>query len=459
MKMKKYSKLLTDLYSNAVVAVDPYQLVLERITLEDQQLTVAADETLYRYNLSDYQQILMVAVGKGAARMALGLEEILGERLQSGLAVVKPGINEKLSIVEVIEAGHPIPNENSLRAAYRIARMAREADEKTLVINCISGGGSALMVYPWEWTVDGKITAITLEELQEAFALLLGSGATVHEMNCVRKHLSGIKGGRLARYLYPANSLNLYLSDVIGDQLDVIASGPLAPDNTTFVDVQQILEQYQILSKMPESIQKMVSDGVSGKIEDTPDETHYCFTKTKHVMLANNRTAVDAIQIRSADYSIESLLLNARLTGEAREIGKFLYGTAATMRERVKQTGRPLLVICGGESTVTLRGSGKGGRSQEIAVSFMNEMYHDQLPIGEYFILAASTDGSDGPTDAAGGLVGTPLLQKIYKTGLRPEQALIRNDSYHFLDQLGALFRTGPTNTNVCDLILLLIES
>lgn len=458
MKNRRSGRILTELYSHAVTAVDPYQLVLEKANYQDPVLSIPGPGKMLHYDLSGYQQVLLIAVGKGAARMALAFEELLGARLTSGLAIVKPGHSERLTTVEIMEAGHPIPNENSLRAAYRIARTAREADEKTLVINCISGGGSALAVYPLEWTVGDTITSITLPELQQVFELLLGSGATVHEMNCCRKHLSGIKGGRLARFLYPATSINFYLSDVIGDQFDVIASGLLVPDNTTFMDVQQILNKYGLFEKLPATVQQLVSDGISGLVEETPSSGHYCFSKSVNILLANNRTALDAVQKRAAQLKLDTLLLNARLSGEAKEIGKFLFGTAMTLHEQVQQNGRPLLVLCGGEATVTLHGSGKGGRCQETALSFLHELLSAETASRNFSLLSASTDGNDGPTDVAGGMVFSSMRDLILHENLSSEQALLQNDSYHFLDGIDGLFRTGPTNTNVCDLHMLLIE-
>ena len=453
-------KPLTDLESifrAGLERADPFRMFIDHLALEGSLLKVQFEGESLAFDLGQYTRIFVFGAGKAAARMAQAIEAILGNRISGGLIAVKYGYAAPLKAIRQVEAAHPVPDENSLLAAREISALARSFDEHTLVINLISGGGSALFDGLIEYEDGGRRVALTLADLQRTTQALLACGADITEINCLRKHISTVKGGRFVRMLYPAASVNFILSDVIGDRLDAIASGLTVPDRSTFGEALAIVQKYGISSQLPESVWRALELGAAGEIPETPKPGDPVFTRTHNVMIGTlyNSLLAAAEQARALGY--HPLVLSSQLVGEARELGKILVGVARDVHKHGLLTQRPACLIGGGETTVTLRGSGKGGRNQEMALAFLIELKNDPAAAQEIYFLSASTDGSDGPTDAAGAFASLDLYKQARQQSLDPEDFLRNNDSYHFFEALGALLKTGPTGTNVCDLQIVLV--
>jgi hydroxypyruvate reductase len=372
--------------------------------------------------------------------MAKAVERALGRRIEGGLVNVKYGHVAKLRRVELNECGHPVPDDPGIRGARRIFEIASQASADDLIVCVISGGGSALMPLP----ADG----ITLDEKQATTKLLLACGASIHEINAVRKHISRIKGGQLARAAAPAQVISLLLSDVIGDDPDVIGSGPTAPDASTFARAGQILEKYGIEDRVPAPVRERIGRGVRGELEDTPkrlDNVH-------NLVVGSNLLAVDAAASAAKELGYRTMVLSTFVEGETREVARM---HAAILKE-IAQHGRPLqrpaCVITGGETTVTLRGDGKGGRNQEFVLAAAMDL----AGVPGVTVLSGGTDGTDGPTDAAGAVADGESIARAAQLGLNAQDFLARNDAYNFFGPLNDLLMTGPTNTNVMDARILL---
>jgi glycerate 2-kinase len=420
----------------ALRAADPVQAVLRHLRVQND--TLIAGKT--RYRLRQFKNIYVVGAGKAGAAMARAAERLLGRRITAGLINVKYGHVAKLRRAELNECGHPVPDEAGVKGAEQIATIASRASESDLVICLISGGASALLPLP--------ANPITLEEKQQTTKLLLASGANIHEMNAVRKHLSRIKGGQLARLAEPATVLSLLLSDVIGDDPDVIGSGPTAPDASTFRTAKSILEKYGILDRVPASVQDRIDRGVRGEIAETPKSTH-----AQNLVVGSNILAVQAAQARARELGFRTMVLSTFVEGETREVAR----VHAAIAKEVIHSGCPLkspaCIITGGETTVTLRGSGLGGRNQEFVLAAAMDI----AGLPNVVILSGGTDGTDGPTDAAGAIADGFTVARAEQKGISPRQYLANNDSYHLFSALGDLLLTGPTNTNVMDVRLVLI--
>lgn len=398
----------------------------------------AVERHLSRGKYDRYRHIYVVGAGKAGAAMARAAERVLGSRITAGLLNVKDGHVARLRRIELNVCGHPVPDQRGVEGARRIAAMAAAACRGDLVLCLISGGASALMPLPAE--------GITLEEKQATTRLLLASGATIHEINAVRKHISAIKGGQLARLAEPAAVEALLLSDVIGDNLDVIGSGPTAPDVSTFATALGILDKFGIRERVPTPIRERLERGLSGLIEDTPKRT-----AARNTVIGSNRLALDAAAARARELGYRTMILSSEIEGETREIARM---HAAIAREIV-HTGRPLkppcCVITGGETTVTIKGDGLGGRNQEFVLAAAIEI----AGVPDAVIFSAGTDGSDGPTDAAGAIADGDTLGRNSDAA----RYLESNDSYHYFQPLGDLVITGPTHTNVMDVRLILVGS
>jgi hydroxypyruvate reductase len=358
--------------------------------------------------------------------MALAAEDVLGDRIAAGFLNIKDGHGEKLNRIEQNECSHPVPDERGVRGATRIADIARGAGAGDLLICLISGGASALLPLP--------APPVTLAEKQEVTRALLACGATIHQLNCVRKHISGIKGGRLAALAAPARVLTLILSDVIGDDLDVIGSGPTVPDSSTALQAREILQQFGVWDHVPDSVRRVISTG-----PETPKPGDPMFDVVENRIVGSNRLAADAAVAKAESLGYRPRLISTTLQGEAREAGTML----------AQQAGS---VIAGGETTVTLRGKGKGGRNQEMVLAAAIAL--DGSP--DVVFLSAGTDGTDGPTDAAGAFATGQTLARAKTLGLDARDYLDRNDSYNFFAPLDDLLVTGPTGTNVMDIQILL---
>lgn len=448
---------LEHIFRTGLKRADPYAMIADHVHLDGDTLTVQFENELQRFDLAQYQRIYVFGAGKASARMAQAVEAILGERITQGVISVKYQHTAPLNRIRLIEAAHPVPDEASLRGAREVASLARTFDEHTLVINLISGGGSALFDGLLEYEDAGRPVELTLDDLRRTTQTLLACGADITEINCIRKHISTVKGGRFVRLLYPATSLNLILSDVIGDRLDAIASGLTVPDASTFAEALAILEKYTIASAMPPAVRRAIELGAAGAIPETPKPGDPSFSRTHNLLIGTLVHSLLAAAEEARRLGYTPVILSSQLVGEAREVAKVLLGIARDVKKRDLLVHKPACLIGGGETTVTLRGTGKGGRNQEMALAFLCEMKHDPASSSDVYFLSASTDGSDGPTDAAGAFAGWELVHAAQAGGLQPEEYLKNNDSYHFYESLGGLLKTGPTGTNVCDLQIAII--
>jgi hydroxypyruvate reductase len=377
--------------------------------------------------------------------MARALEDLLGDNIADGVIVVKEGHGLPLEHIRIHEASHPVPDERGIKGAEEILSLVKAAGERDLVLCLISGGGSALLVAPAE--------GVTLEDKQEVTRLLLACGADIHEINTIRKHLSRAKGGGLARFAYPATVVSLILSDVIGDDLNVIASGPAVPDTSTFDDTRRVLEKYDIWDRVPASVQSRIQRGLKGDIEDTPKIGDAVFQKCYTELVGTNIQALKAAGQQAEQLGYQTLILSSTVEGEAREVVKVLTAIAKEVRDSGNPLSAPACILCGGETTVTIRGDGKGGRNQEFALAAALGLDG----IENIVVLAGGTDGNDGPTDAAGAMADGRTLARARAKDLDPLDYLRRNDSYHFFQALEDLVITGPTLTNVMDVYMLLV--
>lgn len=389
-------------------------------------------------------KIYVVGAGKAAAAMAGAVEEVLGDRVSDGVVVVKDGHGVPLRRIRTHEASHPLPDARGVEGTAAILALLTRTRPEDLVIVLISGGGSALLPAPVE--------GIALREKQTATGELLASGATIEEINAVRKHCSRLKGGQLARAVQPASCLTLVLSDVIDDPLDVIASGPTVPDPTTYEDALRVLSRYALHDRMPASIGRHLEKGSRGEVPETPKAGDACFDKSRHVIVGNNLESLLAARDRAARMGFHTLLLTTGLRGESREVARVLAAFLLETRRSGHPIPPPACLLLGGETTVTIRGKGKGGRSQELALAVAIDIAGAE----DCVIFSAGTDGSDGPTEAAGAVADGETCLRAKAAGSDPLRALEDNDAYHFFQDLGDLIQTGPTLTNVMDVTLLL---
>ncbi|UCH81225.1 MAG: glycerate kinase [Nitrospiraceae bacterium] len=434
------------IFRSALAAVNP------KVIVED-----CARKIISSLNQQNIKNIIVVGFGKAAYQMALAVEEVIDIGLISdGLVVTKyghaqlqgsgkKGEGSALRKIKVFEAAHPIPDENGIKATEEIIKLLEGAGEETLVLCLISGGGSALLVSP--------INGVSLSEKQLITDLLLRAGADIEELNAVRKHLSKVKGGRLAELTFPAKLKSIIISDVIGDKLDVIASGPTSADSSTFSDALNVIDKYDLFDKAPQSIITVLKKGAAGKIPDTPKPDNPLFTSIQNIIVGSNQKAVEAAVMEARSAGLETRVLSSSLTGEAREVARWL----ADKSKEAFSSGnkRTQCFISGGETVVTVKGKGKGGRNTELALSFAMEVEGSE----GITLLSAGTDGTDGPTDAAGAIVDGDTMIKAREMGLDPTEYLNDNDSYNFFRELDSLIITGPTGTNVMDLQIIILSN
>jgi hydroxypyruvate reductase len=395
---------------------------------------------LKRLNLTRYDRIFVVGAGKAGAAMARAAERVLGRRITAGCINVKHA-TARLRRIELNASGHPVPDAVGVEGARRIAALATEAGRNDLVLCLISGGASALMPAP--------APPITLEEKQAVTRLLLACGANIHEINCVRKHISQIKGGQLARLAAPATVESLLLSDVIGDSLDVIGSGPTAPDVSTFGDAAAIFEKYGIGARVPGAVRERIAAGVAGIVAETPKPGDPLFRRVRNTVIGSNRLALDAAARRARALGYRTMVLASEIEGETREIARMHAAIARQIAKSGQPVRPPACIITGGETTVTLKGDGLGGRNQEFVLA----AGIDIAGLPNTVVFSAGTDGTDGPTDAAGAIADGETLRRAPDA----RRYLDANDSYHYFEALGDLVKTGPTDTNVMDVRLILV--
>lgn len=449
---------LKEIFRAGLNRVDPYRMIMDHVRLSGSRLLVSLERQHLDLDLDAFRQVFVIGAGKAAARMAKAFEQILGNRIHQGVIVVKYEHTEPLNIIETLQAGHPVPDENGVAAAKIITSLADRADDRTLVITLISGGGSALLPLPLQCHGSGFSVEISLADKQQTTTALLSCGADIEEINCIRKHLSGVKGGRLLQHLAPARSLNFILSDVVGDDLSSIASGLTTCDPTTFGDALGIIDKYGISEKIPKSVLEALLLGKEGRIPETLKKGAKAELLASNILIGTNRTAVMAAGEKARQLGYNTALLTSCITGEARQIARFIGGIARDVKAADMIAKKPACVISGGEPVVTLRGSGKGGRNQEMSLALLAEMERKPSEFQGIHFLAASTDGSDGPTDAAGAFACSDLAALAKSRGISITGHLRNNDSYHFFEKIGGLYKTGPTKTNVCDLHILLVR-
>ncbi len=430
-----------EIFHAAVKAVQPSVLLPQHIRIDGDTLW------LYQQSFSlSASNIYVIGAGKAAAAMAFETEKILGKHIRDGVIVTKYDHGLPLKKIRCIEAGHPVPDDQSVLAGKAILQLAQQCGENDIVIILISGGASALMA--------DVPPGSGLQEVQYLFGLLLGSGANIDEMNIVRRHLSLIKGGGLSRAAYPATQVSFILSDVIGDPLHVIASGPTVPDPTTFTDAYHVLQQYNLVDKTPLTLINWIRYGLEGKIEDTPKPGNPVFAKTSNHLIGTNLVALEAAAQKARTLGYAPLIITDRLTGESRTAAKAF---AESILNDVYTKEKPACLLMGGETTVTINGKGKGGRNQEFAlaalITLMDVIPFNKMPL----ILSAGTDGSDGPTDATGAMVDEETIRIVKESNTDPTAFLESNDSYHFFQRVGGHIITGATQTNVMDIVMALI--
>jgi glycerate 2-kinase len=439
MVLKDARESVLDIFKTALHAVDPYASVKRYIS-----------RVLSAYKDHRSTNILLVSFGKAAMPMAkAAIERLPADIPFKGIVLTKYGhVGDTVlpASIAVYEAGHPVPDEAGQRAALEILKLLADAKQNTLVLFLISGGGSALLVAPWE--------GITLEDKQRVTDELLRAGVSIEELNTVRKHISRVKGGRLAQIAYPATGISLILSDVIGDRLSVIASGPTCGDPSTFADAVDVLEKYGNTAKIPFSVMDILREGARGGIPETPKEGEPFLKNFQNIIIGSNKLATKAAKARAIELGFYSTVFSNEIHGEAKDVAQQYAMQAKELQKALlKNRSQNICLIFGGETTVTVKGSGLGGRNTELALSFALEIEGTE----GITLLSAGTDGTDGPTDAAGAIVDGTTIQVARSKGLNPQSYLDRNDSYSFFKETGELLITGPTGTNVMDVQVILI--
>ena len=436
--------ILANIIATSLDAVDPNKAIRRFIKRDKSILEIGA----FIYDLDTIKNVYVIAFGKASYPMTLSAIDILGNHFTQGITIIKSKgakLNHGHPSLSIIEASHPIPDERCVEGSGSIIDLLSHTSKDDLVIFLISGGGSSLLTSP--------VKNITLDELQRLSRLLLNCGATINEINCLRKHLSQVKGGQLARIAAPSQIVTLIMSDVVGDPLDVIASGPTNPDSTTFSDAISVFEKYKLLHHAPESITSHLKQGARGIFEETPKANDPLFNNTQNLIVGNNLLAAKTAILEARRNGFNSILLTTSLEGEARFAGELLASIAKQINATGDPVRRPACIIAGGETTVKVTGEGFGGRNQELALAAVPNL----IGLSETFLITLATDGDDGPTDAAGAVVTGDTYARAKALGLDPDVFLQRNDSYNYFKPLGDLLKPGITETNVCDLTFIFV--
>lgn len=439
---RRARRMVVEALESALAAVDPHALVSRHVKRRGDKLLINDDSI----SLRKYDGIFVIGAGKASGAMAEALEKTLGNRLKGGLIIVPAGQERpKLSRVEAVAGSHPIPDEISVKAAKELVAHAENLSDRDLLVCAISGGGSALLSLPPD--------PLTIEEKGKVVQLVMNAGATIVELNTIRKHLSAIKGGWLANRSGAGRIVGLVISDVVGDRLDSIASGPTSPDPTTFSDAIKILKKYDLLESIPQAAAEILRKGAAGAIAENPKASDPCFRKVSHHILGNNRVACLAAQKHLRSTGIRTKILSSSITGEARYLGAFIGSLAREIAKFDEPFRRPCAFVLGGETTVRVTGSGLGGRNQECAMECAREIDG----IDAMAMASIGTDGIDGPTDAAGAVVDGMTISRSETLGLDPDELLAHNDSYRFFQPLRDHVVTGRTNTNVNDIAVIVL--
>jgi glycerate 2-kinase len=431
----------------ALDAVDPWALVRATVERQGDRLRIQGRE----FDLAAAEHLFLIAFGKAAPAMAEALSAILDERLTAGLVIAPWPAKTEGSRLEYIEAAHPVPDAKSVEAARRALEIAAQAGEKDIVFVCISGGGSSLLALPAE--------GVTLDKKRRLTEELLRAGANIQELNAVRKHLSGVKGGQLARAAFPAEVVTLAISDVVGDDLGTIASGPTYWDDSTFADARSILERYGLWDGAPATVRARIEDGVQGRVPETLKADDPAFARVAAFVIGGNMTALRAAKHEAEKLGYEPIFLSSSDSGEARRAASSYAAFLSELACSSSNLPRPLCLLAGGELTVTVKGRGRGGRNTEFVLATIVELEKAEIAGVDWLAASLGTDGIDGPTDAAGAWAEPRTIKSARALGLDPAAYLADNDSYGFFKQTGNLIMTGPTGTNVMDLRLFLLRA
>jgi glycerate 2-kinase len=439
----KNEKTLFKIFSAALQAAEPYKAVSSVLNFDGKNLRVSELDKKFSVN----PRVHLIGAGKASIPMACGVAEVLGENVKSGLIITK-NIPEQTELslpkqIEIVKGNHPIPGEDSLRSTEKLIDSCRGLSPEDLVVCLISGGGSALMALPYD--------GVRLEDIQVLTRELLKCGATIGEINTIRKHLDRVKGGGLARICSPAAVLTLAISDVIGDPPAVIASGPTVADESTYEDAFQIIQKYQLQNTIPISIIETLQAGLAAQIPETLKPGDPVFDHCFYKLVASNEISVEAALKEAAGEGFQTVNLGSQIQGEANVIGKEMAERLIAAWQSNQRSQKPLCLIGGGETTVRMKGDGLGGRNLELALAAVKPL----AGIRNICLVTLATDGEDGPTDAAGAIVTGETYQNGMAIGCDPERFLAGNDSYHYFDQVGGMIRTGFTGTNVMDMIFL----
>ncbi|MEM4520018.1 MAG: glycerate kinase [Sulfolobales archaeon] len=426
--------------SRGLEAADPVKSIKSILQLKGGKLYVKDKE----FDIGSGVKVL--GLGKASASMALAIEELLGDLIIDGAVIIPKGLKPpNLGRIKILYGSHPVPDEDSINSTKELLKLCSQQDKETFIV-LISGGGSALFELP--------IEPITLKDLKELTTQLLRCGADIKEINTVRKHISMVKGGRLAKLLYPSNVISLILSDVVGDPIEFIASGPTAPDPTTYDDAMSLLRRYGIWDSLPISIKDVITRGLNGEIPETPKPNDEVFSKVLNCIVASNYLSLKAMEDEARRLGYNTLILTSMMEGEAKDVGKFLAGIMKNIKFYDEPIKKPAAILVGGETTVTVRGKGIGGRNQELALSVAISI----AGLDEVVFASIGSDGIDGVSVAAGGIVDGKTVSEGKKIGLNPYDVLSNNDSYNYLSRLRSSVLTGPTGTNVNDLAVALIK-
>ena len=443
------------IYGAALEAVEPRTLVQKNISRNGDRLIVQGKS----FSLTSYRRIFLVAVGKAAPYLAREVSAYLKDKLTQGIVLCPPGENLRLKKLTCLPAAHPLPDARSILAARKILRLARLADDRDLFLVLLSGGGSAQVTFP--------LPGVTLGEKRLITESLLKAGASIKELNAVRKHLSAIKGGRLARAAFPATVVNLVVSDVIGNDLETIASGPTQPDSSTYPGAKGVLEKYGLWESAPRGVKEAIRRGIEGKIEETLKPKDPIFKRVQSFILGDNHVALEAARAEASDLGFNSRIIKEGDSGEARTAAKKYLVILDRLTRPPGSNADSLCLVAGGELTVTVRGPGKGGRNQEFILACLCQLgkkgkdylsYKFNSFYKDWLFLSLGTDGVDGPTDAAGAWIDPSILERIRELSLEPQEFLGGNNSYGFFERAGGMIKTGPTKTNVMDIRIFLFR-
>lgn len=430
---KDSRKKILEVLESAIRGVEPYNCVKENIKIMGNELIIGNE----RYNLNSFENIYVIGAGKASMQMAKAVVDIFGMRVKGFVNSME---NKEIGNIVCNKSSHPIPDKNGERGAKEIYKIAKNAAQNDLILCLISGGGSAMMPLPDK--------GIKLEDKIEITKLLLKCGANIYEINALRKHLSKIKGGKLAKVAYPAKTISLILSDVVSDSLDSIASGPTSPDTTNFEDAINILKKYELIDKIPKNVRKHLES----KKNETPKKGDKIFENVRNIIIGNNKKALIFAERRAKKLGYNTLILTSFLEGEAKEVGIVLMSFAKEILKYNEPVKKPAMLIFGGETTVSLKGGGKGGRNQELALSALAKKPKNVT------IASIGTDGIDGNSNAGGAIADDETLNLAKKQNLNIEEYLRNNDSNKFFELTNSLLITGPTGTNVADVVVLAIE-